>query len=193
MCGRYYIEISDEELSHIAEMAMKKVKLDYRDISLKTSGEIYPTDTVPVLTGEDEYLPMRWGFAMPMKKLLINARFETFTEKPTFKDCGRCLIPASGYFEWKRSVNPKIKYSFSTKTKPVYLAALFRTEKDKHNFVILTREAVGEAAKIHHRMPVIIPKEYVADWLARDFDISSAITDLICKEAEAPNEQLMFD
>lgn len=195
MCGRYYIEISDEELGNIAEQAAKKVKQSYRDISLKKNGEIYPTDTVPVCIGESEYLPMQWGFTLPGKKLLINARFETFTDKPTFKNCARCLIPTSGYYEWKRSVNPKIKYSFTTTKKPVYLAALYRTEKDKQlsNFVILTREAVGEATEIHHRMPVIVPNEFIGNWFVNGIDLKNTLTDIICKETESPGEQLRFD
>jgi putative SOS response-associated peptidase YedK len=193
MCGRYYIEISDEELKDIADKVAKKAKLDYRNISLKTNGEIYPADAVPVQTGVNEYLPMIWGFAMQGKKLLINARFETFTQKPTFKNCSRCLIPTSGYFEWKRDVNPKVKYSFTDKNKPVYLAALFRTENDESHFVILTREAVGKAAEIHHRMPVIVPHDSIEDWFSENFNLSQAITNVIREEAAAQLGQIRFD
>jgi putative SOS response-associated peptidase YedK len=195
MCGRYYVEIDDEELRDIAKQAEKKVQLSYRDISLKTSGEIYPSDTVPAMSCENDYQPMKWGFALPGKKLLINARFETYKDKPTFKNCGRCLIPASGYFEWKRDTNPKIKYSFTLEKKPVYLAAIFRSESDKpiSNFVILTREAVGVAKTIHHRMPVIIPHDKTDEWFSGEFDISLSLTDVICKETEEPGAQLRFD
>jgi putative SOS response-associated peptidase YedK len=195
MCGRYYVEIGDEELREIAEQAEKKVKLSYRGISLKTNGEIYPSDTVPAMTNENEYLPMKWGFAVQGKKLLINARFETYKEKPTFKNCGSCLIPASGYFEWKRDVNPKIKYSFTLERKPVYLAAIYRSESGKpiSNFVILTREATGVAADIHHRMPVIISQDSIGEWFSGGFNLSSSITDVICKESEEPGTQLRFD
>jgi putative SOS response-associated peptidase YedK len=194
MCGRYYVEISDEEMKNIAETAKQNALQNYRDISLKTSGEIYPADTVPVQISKNEYIPMKWGFALPSKKLLINARFETFTEKPTFKNCSRCLIPASGYFEWKRDTAPKVKYAFSVPEKAIFLAGLFRKSKDTSlaDFVILTREAVGIAADIHHRMPVIIPKEKAGEWFSGGFEILDAITKIDCKEADNPGQTSLF-
>jgi putative SOS response-associated peptidase YedK len=78
---------------------------------------------------------------------------------------------------------------------PLYLAGLFRTEKDKPLpcFVILTREATGIAAEIHHRMPVIIEKNKIPEWFSGDFDIDSAITDIKCSEADLPLGQISFD
>jgi putative SOS response-associated peptidase YedK len=197
MCGRYYLEISDEEMQNIAKTAKQNALQNYRDISIKTSGEIYPADTVPVQVSENEFIPMKWGFALPSKKLLINARFETFTEKPTFKNCSRCLIPASGYFEWKRDTIPKVKYAFSVSEKMLFLAGLYKNDKKSKDtsladFVILTREAVGVAADIHHRMPVIIPREKAGEWLYGGFNISDAITDIDCKEADNPEQTSLF-
>jgi putative SOS response-associated peptidase YedK len=188
MCGRYYVEMSDSEIKEIAEKAEANAKALYRDISLKTDGEIFPSDTVPVQT-YDGFFPMKWGFATG-KRLLINARFETFTEKPTFKNCGRCLIPASGYFEWKQNTNPKEKYSFSVPGETVFLAGLYRNDKEKplSDFVILTREAVGNVLEIHHRMPVIIPSKAAKRWFSGDFDITEAITNLEMKEATPPGQ-----
>jgi putative SOS response-associated peptidase YedK len=203
MCGRYYVEIDDNELKTIADKVKEKAKTTYREISIniKTNGEIYPTDTVPVMTvaatgvGEYEYIPMKWGFTIMGKKLLINARFETFTEKPTFKNTVHCLVPASGYYEWKRDTNPKIKYAFSHSDKPLYLAAIYHKKDDEPlgNFVILTREAVGKASLIHHRMPVIIPHEKVSNWLYGDFNIDDSLTKVSVKEADVSPGQIKFD
>jgi putative SOS response-associated peptidase YedK len=195
MCGRYYVEMTDSEMQNIAEQARHNATTDYRDISIKTVGEIFPTDTVPVQISEKEYVPMQWGFTLAGNKLLINARYETFTQKPTFKNCFRCLIPASGYFEWKRDTNPKEKYAFSQPNELLLLSGLYRTEKDKPipNFVILTREAVGVAADIHHRMPVIIPHENISEWFSGEFQIDKALTDIECSAADMPEGQIRFE
>jgi putative SOS response-associated peptidase YedK len=186
--------MSDAELRDIAKKAKENSRFKYRDISLKTSGEIYPADTVPVQTAENEYVPMKWGFPLTGKKLLINARFETFTQKPLFHSCFRCLIPASGYFEWKHDTNPKVKYAFSLPQETLFLAGLYRTGKENQlpEFVILTCDAVKAAKEIHHRMPVIIPRESFADWFSDSFDIAAAITAVECKEADNPG-QVRFD
>jgi putative SOS response-associated peptidase YedK len=195
MCGRYFVEMSDDELREIAEKARQKLQSEYREITLKASGEIYPTDTVAVMTAPDEISPMIWGFTFAVKKLLINARFETFTEKPTFRDCAHCVIPASGYFEWKRDTNPKTKYAFSAESSPLFLAGLYKKEAEKPlpSFVILTREAEGVAAGIHHRMPVIIPRRFTEEWIAGDFSLKSSLTDIICEKSEQPRGQIKFD
>ena len=97
MCGRYYIEQEDIELQEILAALG-------HDERIKT-GEIYPTNTVPVLTSEKRPQLMRWGFTRyDGKGSIINARSETVTEKPMFQKAMRerkCLIPASWYFEWK--------------------------------------------------------------------------------------------
>jgi putative SOS response-associated peptidase YedK len=192
MCGRYYVELSDAEMKDIAKRAEANAKALYKGITLKSSGEIFPTDTVPVQT-KDGFFPMKWGFATG-KRLLINARFETFTEKPTFKSCNRCLIPASGYFEWKQGSNPKEKYAFSVPDKTLYLAGLYRGGKDTPlaDFVILTRDAVGVAADIHHRMPVIVQKNRFDDWFSGAFGIADSLVDLECSAADNPG-QMAFE
>jgi putative SOS response-associated peptidase YedK len=192
MCGRYYVESSDSEIKEIAKKAEANAKALYKGITLKTSGEIFPTDTVPVQT-KDGFFPMKWGFATG-KRLLINARFETFTEKPTFKNCERCLIPASGYFEWKQGSNPKEKYAFSRADETLYLAGLYREGKDSpvSEFVILTRDATGVAADIHHRMPVIVQKKRIDDWFSGAFDSADSLTELECNLADNPG-QMVFE
>jgi putative SOS response-associated peptidase YedK len=205
MCGRYYVEMDDAELAEIAKQAATKAQIAYRGISLKKSGEIYPSDTVPVMT-ETDIVPMKWGFSLPGKKLLINARFETFTEKITYKNTLRCLIPASGYFEWKHDTNPKVKYAFSAPTGIMFLAGLYKTTPAETavpntpescaappNFVILTRDAVGSLRDIHHRMPVIIPQMLVSDWFSGAFSLENAVTELEFREAEMPKGQIRLD
>ncbi|MDY2834180.1 MAG: SOS response-associated peptidase, partial [Candidatus Aphodomonas sp.] len=84
MCGRYYIaeEDSAAELQEIIE------QLNRRGAEVKT-GEIYPTDTVPVLANNKSMViapfAMKWGYTLPDGKQIINARSETAADKPLFR------------------------------------------------------------------------------------------------------------
>ena len=100
MCGRYYIAEEDcaAELQKIIE------QLNRRGAVVKT-GEIYPTDTVPVLANNKSMVitpfAMKWGYTLPDGKQIVNARSETAADKPLFRDGmlqRRCLIPATNYF-----------------------------------------------------------------------------------------------
>ena len=76
---------------------------------------------------------------------------------------GRCLIPATGYYEWDES---KKKFLFSQPEGGLlYMAGLYRPWEGVNRFVILTREAAGDAREIHSRMPVVIPKNLREEWL----------------------------
>lgn len=165
MCGRYYIEIDNEELHSIIAAVENKT-------AIKT-GEIRPTNIVPVLSPTGDMTTMRWGFPRHYgkSKQHINARSETATKLDTF--CrpmieGRCLIPASWYFEWEDQGSKKVKYSlFSPDKSPVWMAGLSQInfETGESNFVILTRPAWEDILFIHNRMPVILPKEAHDEWL----------------------------
>ncbi|MBF7097439.1 SOS response-associated peptidase [Alkalibacter mobilis] len=170
VCGRYFIADDREELE------IKKIIDDIENrykgsdaLSRMKTGEIYPTDTVPVLTQESPTL-MKWGFTkFDGKGHLINARMETADEKPTFKKSyleKRCLIPASYFFEWKNRDGKKEKYAIGT-DKTIYMAGLYRMEKefDTPVFVILTMPASKSISFIHDRMPVIIPENIKDQWL----------------------------
>ena len=107
--------------------------------------------------------------------LLINARAETATEKPTFRTLARetrCVLPASGYYEWTKADSEKNPHFISSdlqKTLFWSFAGLVRvTEEDgelKQETVILTKPATPQLESIHHRMPVLLAPEQVQDWL----------------------------
>ncbi|HBE87400.1 MAG TPA: SOS response-associated peptidase, partial [Lachnoclostridium sp.] len=107
MCGRYYIEIDDVELRSIVAEVERKT-------AVKT-GEIFPTNLAPVLSPDGIMKAMRWGFPKyDGKGEIINARSETAAEKNMFRRPmmeGRCLVPASWYFEWERRGKQKVKYA----------------------------------------------------------------------------------
>ena len=174
MCGRYYIEIDDRELQDICDAVQRKQHDGggYEQLEIKMSGEIFPTDIVPVQTNIGQYQAMKWGFAGFDGRPVINARSETAFVKPLFRDSmrdRRCLIPASGYYEWLKEGARKTKYRFYTPQKPIYLAGCFREEKGVpyQSFVILTREASGGAEKIHSRMPLIISQSGMSLWFEK--------------------------
>lgn len=161
MCGRY---VTEEDTSIDMKKLYTDLRLAYPDVKLK-SGEIFPTDTVPILCGEDCLpVPGKWGFQGNNNSLLINARAETALTKPTFRDCvlyRRCVIPTNGYYEWSKS---KEKYRFNQPDSPlVYLAGLYRSTPEGLRFVILTTNA-NQSVEIHPRMPLVLPSSHLSLW-----------------------------
>ena len=147
MCGRYVIEPVDPAiLEMIREINRTKLAELFNAADqppIKKGGEIVPTSVVPVIasskTGERKVFPMKWGFSQPSAAgksgaLLINARSETAAEKPTFREAWRkhrCVIPASGYYEWEHDgkKKPGQKYRIHPVGKDhVWLAGLYRME-----------------------------------------------------------------
>ncbi len=172
MCGRFFIAEEDpnEELQFLIEL-MNRRKAG--DAPVKTCGEIFPTDTVPVVANsrrmERAVFPMRWGYKLKEGPVLINARSETAVEKPLFRDSmlqRRCLIPASNYFEWERHGKEKAKYAIRTAgCSIIYMAGIYRIRDGQPEFLILTREPASSIAFIHNRMPVLLPKPAHLQWL----------------------------
>lgn len=191
MCGRYelYEEIRDERLDAFIRQA---THLSARlCASMKTSGEIRPTDVAPVLAPSAirravGAFPMQWGFRHPTKGMLVfNTRSETADEKDLFCtsiDERRCLIPASRYFEWhKTDTGAKERFAFRAEHgAPLYLAGLYirRNEQRVPCFSILTRDAAPNIRAIHPRMPVLVPYDRAEEWLSRDTDFQTFVEQL---------------
>ena len=189
MCGRYYLdeEIQSERLLTQMKQAMR---ISARICAnMKTQGEIRPTDIAPVIAPSSlnrriGAFPMQWGFVHPKRGMLVfNTRSETAAEKDLFVtsvDDRRCLIPASGYYEWKKTDNgKKDKYAFFSESgEPLYLAGLYIRTSDANRlpcFSILTRDAEKDLKAIHPRMPVIVPYEKAEEWLSPDTDLKAFI------------------
>lgn len=164
MCGRYTF-YTEREIQDLEEL-LKDLE-DELDQEKIRKGDIYPSERAPVVVAPKKPKVMTWGFpGFQGKGLIINARSETAVEKPMFRKAmaeSRCLIPATGYYEWDEN---KKKFLF---TQPegglLYMAGLYRPWEGVERFVILTREAEGEARKIHSRMPLLIPKDLQEEWL----------------------------
>lgn len=167
MCGRYWIGEDSGEMGEIIR------QLQRRDTAVKTAGEIFPGDSVPVLcrsrAGNIRPFAMEWGWRMADGKRLINARSETAGQKSMFRQSmqlRRCLLPMSAYFEWEATGNGKIRHRIAPDAPGIhFLAGLYRFEDEKALCTVLTRPAADEIAFIHHRMPVIIERENMAVWL----------------------------
>jgi putative SOS response-associated peptidase YedK len=107
---------------------------------------------------------MSWGYRTSFKKgIIINARSETVMNKPIFKDdfyYRRCLIPASGFYEWDVEKQRYLFYSDEL----FYFGGIYKFINGIYYYVILTRPSTELVAKIHERMPVIIANEMIPDW-----------------------------
>ncbi len=168
MCARY--SLSPEESAEIARI-IKEISDNCSGQAFKT-GEIFPTETVPVMTSDDgatKYKLLKWGFPQHEgKSIIINARAETVKEKRIFKNSilkRRCLIPCSGFFEWAHS-GKKDKYLFKLpNTDYFYLAGIYDHSNSTNNFAILTTEANESISDIHTRMPIILNCKDSYNWL----------------------------
>jgi len=173
MCGRYSLDYDLKNII-IRYKATKSIK------EFQARDEIFPTDLAPVVVRDQENMIaiMKWGFAPGFaKQPLINARGETIDIKPTFKNSfyyRRCIIPVSSFYEWEEKEGKKIRKRISIDDEEIFsLAGLYDVIKDKEGkayaaFTIITTEANKEIKGIHHRMPVIIPKNMESKWLDRD-------------------------
>lgn len=176
MCGRFSLSKSKDE---VAKRFQVKVPSDYRP-----RFNVAPMQMMPVITCEqpNEVQYFKWGL-VPSWSLdtstaanMINARAETITTKIPFKHCvksQRCLIPADGFFEWKKEGKAKIPYRFTLNSDEVFaFAGLYDAWENQdsgeklHTFTILTTEANLLMKDISDRMPVILRKDLEKLWIA---------------------------
>jgi putative SOS response-associated peptidase YedK len=195
MCGRY------------ARFGNQKVYLDEFAIHTKPEAfaqlllprfNIAPTQDVPIVRltgGERELAVVRWGLLPSWTKdpkqapLLINARAETIMEKPSFRsafNARRCLIPASGFFEWRREGKLKQPYFFRrADERPLAFAGLWEKWNEIESCTIITTEANELMENIHDRMPVILSRNDYTEWL------DPAATELSKLLAPCPADELV--
>ena len=178
MCGRYYIDIDNEEFKKILEEAQRNIYENYK------TGEIFPTNIAPIYIEDDNKMkPLlaKWGFPKwDGKGIVINARAESITEKQMFKrliSSNRCIVPASYYFEWKKEEHGKDKYKINKHGSNIYMAGLYNIITDTNNqlslfdekkdiyYTIITRNSNDSVSHIHSRMPLIFNIEEINKWL----------------------------
>ena len=205
MCTCFHLASETDGLRQIIEavLASRLVgRFGKAGKKVRTSGEIRPTDVVPLVAPDKEggrsAFPMQWGFRMPGGSLVVNARLETAASKPSFRDSWmsrRCAIPASWYCEWEHRIGPNgrttvgAKYAIRSSSAPMlWLCGLYRMENDLPVFTVLTREAVASLAWLHDRMPLILPGARVDEWIRPDTPpeelLPFALTDLVADAGE---------
>jgi len=193
MCGRFMLldEPENQEIRKIIDMINERY--NHEETPKLKTGDIFPSDYAPVILNnpaDKKVLALlKWGFPNPKgKSIIINARQETLHEKPMFRNLllhKRCLIPASGFYEWKAIDNhKKDKYLIRTKQSAFYMAGLYNTFTDKQNipyaaFVIITTSANAEMSTIHSRMPVIFHKDKANQWLNYSINDISQLKNLL--------------
>ena len=176
MCGRFALARSPDEVTRLFDLA------ECADFTPRYN--IAPTTDIPVIrrspTNQNVLHLLRWGLVPHWSKdltigsRLINARSESLTEKPSFRSAfarRRCLIPADGFYEWDRQGSVKQPYYFADANGELLTfgglweswtapdGSLLRTT------CIITTQSTGEVALIHDRMPLIIRRNDVDNWL----------------------------
>ena len=163
MCGRYYLEISKNELSHVSNI---------EEFEFEPNFNIAPQSKVPAIINNNLTMTT-WGYfpdwlkSQANSRPLFNTRFESVQEKKTFQSAfknNRCIIPISGWYEWKRDGENKTPYYFSNNS-IMFAAGLFWTRSSGDiETSIITREASTNLNVVHNRSPLILNKEELTIW-----------------------------
>jgi putative SOS response-associated peptidase YedK len=180
MCGRYTLTRQEGLIEDLdAALDPEAPKNEW----WKPRFNVAPTQAAPVVTLRDGVRVlemMRWGLvpfwaAKPGSKppLMINARIETIETKRVFRDAlerKRCLVPADGFFEWKRKGKQATPlYIHPSPRHFVAFAGLWARAKldtgELHSFTIITGPANDLVRPIHDRMPVVLDRSAWASWL----------------------------
>jgi len=200
MCGRYTLSVPPQELLTLFSLHELPTLIPRYNIA--------PTQQIPIVrcineqgSPQNQLHQVRWGLIPAWSqsggdgKPLINARSETIGEKPSFREGyqkRRCLVPASGFYEWERSGTQKQPYYVGlTKWRTFAMAGIWEqwrspTGEIVQSGCILTTEANPVLKPFHHRMPVILSPEDYTTWLAGNVsEISSLLKPFPAAEMQA--------
>lgn len=185
MCGRKY---ASEELTWAEYHDM--LNIVQPTSNLQPNYNIAPTHIMPVAiweSGQTVLKPMQWGLIPTWAKdssrsyAMTNARAETLTEKPSFKNllrsC-RCAVLVSGFYEWQREGKSKQAHKVQRRDgKPMILAGLWADNPvlETTTYTIITTAATPEFEPIHHRLPAMIEPDQLSRWLLGSWNDASAM------------------
>ncbi|MCX7930776.1 MAG: SOS response-associated peptidase [Chlorobi bacterium] len=173
MCGRFVLAASQYQIEHAFEVQLDHYQQRYniapgQHIIIVASG-LHRRGTLSSL----------WGLRRHDGSLLINIRSETITTKPHFYRLlqqQRCIIPASGFYEWSKGRASHPYYITAADFPLIGFAGVYLTEPTSNDrqssarCAIVTRSADDPIAAIHDRMPVVIPTELYDEWLSPNAD-----------------------
>ncbi len=191
MCGRYSDQFTWAELHALYSLSDEPTTPN----TYAPRWNIAPTQTMPVIRWNPETKSraldlLRWGLVPSWAKELaigarmINARAETIAEKPAFRDAfrkRRCLVPASGFYEWRGDKPPKQPFAIGMADGgPMAFAGLWERWRAPdgeivRTFAIATTEANEVLRPIHERMPVILARDDWPVWLGEDEGDAAAL------------------
>lgn len=192
MCGRY-------RLSRRKQLVEEYFDCPSDEQEWAPRYNIAPTRPVPVIRQHPKepirrLSLMKWGLIPSWAKdssgsaSMINARSETASTKPAFRDAlksRRCLIPADGFYEWVRTAKPKQPYCFEVNDGELFaFAGLWDRWKDPSgNWIrtcaILTTTPNAVTSAVHDRMPVILDPNNYELWLDPGMKDVGAVSDLL--------------
>jgi putative SOS response-associated peptidase YedK len=177
MCGRYSL-ICIDDLGN-------RFRVFDPMMGARSKFNISPGNEMPVIVRneKDKIALMRWGLVPHGTKDIrtaqrpINARAESLAEKTLFRPLltsGRCLVPASGFYEWKKEGKRKVPFYFHLPESPLFaFAGLYDAWKGPEgkfllSYTIITCEPNTLVKGVHNRMPVILNQKNEDRWLSRD-------------------------
>lgn len=178
MCGRFTMTHPNDAMAALFGASLGN------DLPATPRYNICPTEDVAVVaadeTGGRRLRAMRWGFvphwykAMNDGPLILNARADTIATKPAFRDAvraRRCILPASGFYEWSAGPEGARLPWYITRTDgaPLAFAAIWQPWEREGTALatcaIVTTEAGPGMAAIHHREPVVLEERDWPLWL----------------------------
>jgi putative SOS response-associated peptidase YedK len=181
MCGRYSLIFIDD--------LGNRFRVFNPMIGIRSRFNIAPGNEMPVIINDEKnedkrnIVLMKWGLVphrtrdIRSAKRSINARAESLLEKPSFAGLlkkRRCLVPASGFFEWKKEGTRKIPFYINLPKSPLFaFAGLYDQWNDPEGnplltYTIITVEPNELVSKVHNRMPAILSGENEDRWLSKN-------------------------
>ena len=198
MCGRFSQQLTSKELHHLYSLPGPIPLLNLRP---RYNGA--PTQDFAVCrlneTNRRTIVRLRWGLVPSWAKdirigtHLFNARAETVHFKPSFRAAfrsRRCLVPANGWFEWKRTAPVKQPWFVALANgSPLSFAALWerwnKAGEPIESFTIITTTTSPALAHIHERQPVVISPDHFTQWLNPDSPLPQLL-DLMRRPCASP-------
>jgi putative SOS response-associated peptidase YedK len=176
MCSRYFLDADGNIIAYTFQVPVHE--------RIRKRFNIAPTQDAPVVrAGKDgarEVALLRWGLVpfwakdLKIGTKMINARSEGIEAKPSFREAvkqRRCVVPATGFFEWQGEPGHKQPFAITRPDRALLaFAGLWERWKPAEGepvetFTIITTEANESIARIHDRMPVILPMDAIDTWL----------------------------
>jgi len=193
MCGRYAL------YGPVSRTNRHAIEFLEQEIDFAPSYNAAPTQKLPVFRASSErgreLTLLRWGLIpswasdLAIGARMINARAETVAEKPAFRTAfkrRRCLVPMSGFYEWKKAPGGKVPYFIRPLNSEVFAAAgLYEYWPGKEgaepveSYTIITTEANELMRTLYDRMPVLLPQSAYEAWLDPGNEKTDALMDML--------------